>query len=78
MGVLKTHDLVLLLKECAKYEKDFQNWRGVCEKLAEYYAPTRYPEVLALPEYTKETAKEALKLAEEMLEFVKKKLIRYT
>jgi len=74
VGTLKTHDLLLLLKECAKYEKDFQNWREACEKLTEYYAPTRYPEVLALPEYTQKTAEEALNLAEKILEFVRGKI----
>lgn len=73
-GVLKTHNLSLLIRGCSKYDKEFQKWRKDCEKLTEYYAPTRYPEVLALPEYTQKTAQEAIKLAEEILEFVKKKV----
>lgn len=48
----------------------------VCQQIAEtafYYAPTRYPEVLALPEYTQQTAKEAITLAQKILKFVQEK-----
>lgn len=70
-GTIKTHDLLFLLKECAKYNQTFLGWRSACEKLTAYYGPTRYPEVLALPEYTQEIAQEALDLAKEILEFAK-------
>ncbi len=74
IGPLKTHNLILLLKKSAEYDKDFQIWREACEKITDYYTPTRYPEVLTFSTYTKKTAKEALTITREILKFINSKL----
>lgn len=72
----KTHQLINLLHQCSKIEKEFNNLESHCRILSEYYAPTRYPEILGLEfrGYGKEQAQEALNLSREILEFVEEKL----
>jgi len=69
----KIHDLAALLAVCGEIDKEFLDWYKETEKLTSYYIETRYPPDVPVS-YTKEEAKEALKLAEEILEFVKKKI----
>ena len=72
----KTHQLIPLLRRCQKFEKEFASLEKDCRILNEYYAPTRYPEILGLEfrGYGKEQASEALSLAKKVFEFVKKRL----
>lgn len=72
----KTHDLINLLNQCSRLDKDFAGLEESCRILTEYYAPTRYPEILGLEfrGYGKEQAEEALGLAKAVGEFTKKKL----
>jgi len=75
---LRTHNLITLLNLCEKYEKEFNELSRSCKILDGYYTPTRYPD--ALPGMTpsgvfrKNEAKEAVELAEEIVEFVKERV----
>lgn len=68
----KTHQLVSLLKQCMRIQKDFAQFTSHCRILNEFYAPTRYPEILGLEfrGYGKEEAEEALNLSKEIYHFV--------
>lgn len=72
----KTHQLVLLLRRCQEFDQEFASLEKKCRILNEYYAPTRYPEILGLEfrGYGKEQATEALSLAKKVFEFVKRRL----
>jgi HEPN domain-containing protein len=72
----RTHQLTNLLYECIKFDQQFKNLEKDCRLLNEYYAPTRYPEILGLEfrGYEKDQAEEALKFAKEIYDFVEKRL----
>ncbi len=65
----KTHKLTKLLKMCQKFDIEFSKLEEDCKILNQYYAPTRYPEILGLSfsGYTKKEAQEALLLAKKNL-----------
>lgn len=63
-----THDLTKLLDECVKIEVSFEKIRDECELLTGFYTETRYPP--EIPEYSKEEAREALRAAEKVVNFV--------
>lgn len=44
----KTHHLANLLRQCRQFDKNFVTLEKTCCILNEYYAPTRYPEILGL------------------------------
>jgi HEPN domain-containing protein len=67
----KTHILVDLLNTCVQYSADFDNFRNVCIKLTAFIALTRYPSSIEL---TEQAMKNALKDAQDVLEFTKSKL----
>ncbi|GBU22518.1 hypothetical protein R80B4_02428 [Fibrobacteres bacterium R8-0-B4] len=67
----KNHHLKSLLKACAPYCAEFDNFRTVCDKLTPYITVTRYPATI---EPTEQDMKLALKDAESVLEFTKAKL----
>jgi len=69
----QTHILPSLLPLCEQKDKGFSRFKEACEILDGYYIETKYPTSPAI-DYPKEEAGEALQLAEEVLEFVKKKL----
>ena len=67
-----SHSISGLLKECLKFEKDFQYLLDLkIQKLEIYYTGTRYPPMLKVSE---EEAKEAIEIAEKVKEFILKKL----
>jgi len=72
----KIHLLPILLESCVKIDKDFKILSEQCLILNEYYAPTRYPEILGLEfgGYNKETAVKALAFTKEIVSFAEKKL----
>lgn len=72
----KTHQLINLLHQCSKIEKEFNKFEKHCRILNEFYAPTRYPEILGLDfrGYEEEQAQEALSLSKEILEFAGEKI----
>ena len=72
----KTHILTDLINLCAKKDSSFESFRKSCLILGRFYVPTRYPDAIpgSLPEGlpNREDASEALQIAEEILNFVKK------
>lgn len=70
----KIHSLPRLLDICRQQDRDFEKLKEQAEILDKYYAPTRYPDVMVAEEYTQLKAAEALDLAREILEFVKRKI----
>lgn len=69
----KVHVLPNLLQACISQNKTFSRFQKHCQILNDYYIEAKYP--LEFPiDYPKKEAEEALKLAEEILEFVKKKI----
>ena len=74
----KTHQLAKLLSYCVKIDRSFSALEANCRILNEYYAPTRYPEMLDLEfrDYTEKEADDAYGLAKEIVDFVKKKISR--
>jgi len=67
----KTHDLEILIERCKQQLFDFDNYIAVCDTLTTYVSDTRYPPTLAL---TEQHMKQALKDAQDILEFTKSKL----
>lgn len=73
----KIHDLSVLLSSCQKRLGDFSEFKNYCQVLNQYYLEVKYPSGIPA-DYPKEEAQEALKMTEEILEFVKKKIIQKT
>lgn len=71
--LIKTHDLILLNKNCEKINNQFEKFNLVCELVSKYYIDTRYPDLYI--EKPKQEAEDALNGAKEIFEFVKLKLI---
>lgn len=69
------HDLLKLLNTCKDKEKEFEDYLEKCRILNRYYTPLKYPS--HYPMLTKEQAKEAIDIAEEIGKFVNN-LIFYT
>lgn len=75
-GTEKVHALIELLEICKKFDKKFGEFEDYVLIIDRYYIPTRYPDAApgSLPEGMpqKEHAEEALKMAKEIFDFVKK------
>jgi len=67
----KTHVLVDLLNICVQYSADFDCFKNTSINLTAYIALTRYPSNIDL---TEQAMKQALKDAQDILEFTKSKL----
>jgi HEPN domain-containing protein len=73
--LIKTHILPRLLKNCLKFNKNFEELKTACEILSLYYTEARYPDDVDTSSFdTKEKAKEAIDLAMEVLNFVEEKI----
>jgi len=70
-----THDLVKILRKCAKIDNDFLNFLSEIKIITDYYIELRYP--IHYPPRTKEDAKQAIKIAKTIKEFVLKKIKDY-
>ena len=73
------HSIRLLAEKCEQEDGSFQSGAERWKVLDQYYIPTRYPDALADPavpfeSYSVEQAKDAIALASEILELVRKKL----
>jgi HEPN domain-containing protein len=72
------HSVVDLCQEAQGFDEAFAEIKKHAASLDTYYIPTRYPNGLpgGIPAeaYTEEVARQALKLAQEVLEFVQPKL----
>jgi len=73
--LVRTHDLLKLLKICQKHDSSFLKLKKNCNILTDYYIDTRYPDIWDITRFEdKKLAEEALKLAGEISEFVKRKI----
>ncbi len=72
--IRRTHSLVRLLGECVSFDGDFRRYLPTCETLADYYAPTRYPDVAPSAEFTPKRAEAALAMASELVSFIDAKI----
>jgi len=73
------HSIKKLVENCSKFDAEFSLFEKHGAKLDKYYLSTRYPDALPFPaipyeSYTEEDAQEAIKLASEILNFVKNKI----
>jgi len=68
--LIKTHDLDNLIDKCEKHSPDFSKFKDACEDLT-LYTTIRYPPFGNL---TEQDMKQALKNAQDVLEFTKSKL----
>lgn len=66
----KIHDLPLLLELCYHFEIGFKKFLHNCETLSNLYLEERYP--LGEEKYSKQDVAQFIKLAEELVNFVKK------
>ena len=69
----KIHNLIVLLKVCAKEDSSFEVLKASCEFLNRFYVDTRYPVHWPVLR-SKEVAQEARDYAKQMQDFVKSKL----
>ncbi len=71
--IKKTHNISELIMECKKIDSEFQKlFDNNIDKLTDYAIEIRYPEDIYFPDL--DEANEAIALAEEVREFVLKKL----
>ena len=67
-----THDITLLIKMCSRYDDDFLYLKEIkADGLDMFYTGVRYPPIL---DVTEEEAREALKIAEKVRDFIRRKL----
>lgn len=67
----KTHDLETLIEQCTQFSPDFNNIKSNCVMLSSYVSGARYPSEIELTEYE---MKQAIKNAQQVLDFTKSKL----
>ena len=72
LGFEKIRDLIKLLKICAQKDQEFNNFFEGAKLLNPFYIGTRYPDFVIT--VNKSQAEEALKLTEQIIAFVKKKI----
>lgn len=72
------HSVERLCHQAAKYDREFEDMVSVWSILDGFYIPTRYPngvpDSIPAKVYTKYAAAQAVEMAEEIVEFVKKKM----
>ena len=71
MPFFKTHDLSFLRNQCETHEPDFDTYGPICNALKAYASAGRYPQTIDLTEYH---MRQAIKDAQQVLEFTKSKL----
>ncbi len=67
------HLLSVLLTMCIEKDYSFDQFEAECQTLNEYFIETKYPSASPI-DYPKEEAEQALDSAEELFNFVEKKL----
>lgn len=73
--LIRTHNLFRLLKKCKQFNSQFEQFVTAAKILNAYYIDTRYPDIWDMSRFEDEKlAKEALELAEKLVEFVEKKI----
>ena len=66
----RIHDLEVLLNDALKFEKAFEKYRSLCQKITGYYIIDRYP-LPAAPMLTKEEVQESVAEAEQFIQRLK-------
>lgn len=69
----KTHDLVKLVRDAAKFDESFENFIPLMEEMADYYIESRYP-VGYLVEYTRKEIEKSVKDVQAFIIFIKEKV----
>lgn len=69
----RTHNLLKLLNSCAKIDKSFKKLFEDCKGLNIYYIEARYPDDILI-NYTINEAKNALRYAENIINFIQEKV----
>lgn len=73
--LVRTHDLLKLLKICQKHDLSFSKLKDACNILTDYYIDTRYPDIWDITKYESEKlAEEAFELSSEIVAFVQAKI----
>lgn len=73
--LVRTHDLLKLLRICQKYDASFSKLEKHCNILTDYYTDTRYPDIWDITRFEdQKLAQEALKLAKEVVDFIGDKI----
>jgi len=67
----KSHDLEELCTICSNYEQGFLKYMDDCTELSTYYIETRYPLDIPFSEISKDEARKALVMGEDICRFVK-------
>lgn len=70
----RVHDLPKLSEMCAKIDPDFADWQEEAAVLNQYYIESRYPPTAPI-NYPREEARKAIEYTEELIKFIKKKII---
>lgn len=70
----RIHILRLLLSDCIEKDEQFLELKDSCEFLDKFYRPARYPGEVEL-DFSKDEATRALEIAEEVIDFIKKKVL---
>ncbi len=66
----RIHDLETLINEAIRYDTSFEEFRGPCQKMTQYYVEDRYPFMMA-SELTENEIKESLVIAENIISKIK-------
>lgn len=69
----RTHNLIYLAEQCKDYKINFGDFEADLRWLSEIYIPTRYPVHFEIG-FERKDAEEAIKKAEEIISFIKKKI----
>lgn len=74
--LVKTHNLELLLRQCQKFDNTLSVLFDACNMLTYYYTDARYPDDIYFGDFdNRKTAAEAIKLARQVLDFVRGKIV---
>lgn len=74
--IKKSHDIELLVELCSRLDSDFEKLYDLSENLTPYATAFRYPDIYLEPDY--DEVEEAIRMAREILEFVRGKVgIKY-
>lgn len=69
--LIRTHHLPSLNAKCKEFDQDFSQLKDAVNTLTNYYTDTRYPDIWDYSRFeSKKLAEEAIKLAEQVLNFI--------
>lgn len=73
--LVRTHHLPVLNAKCKEFDKDFSQLKDAVNTLTNYYTDTRYPDIWDYSRFQdKKLAEEALKFAEQVLNFISERI----